>query len=273
MLLVVFVAFERRSDHPMLDVALFRNPRFTAASGSVAISFFALQGFIFLVTQYFQFIKNFSPLGTGVRLLPVASSVAVASIVGTKLAVRLGNKVDRRHRSHVLRRRAPLELHRVDQYVIYGHHLARCCSSGPAWVSPVRRRPKRSWVLSPKQKLGSDPRSTTPPAFSGARSESPSSEASQPPFTRAGWPRRIPAHLPPRAHRCGQGIGRRSARSLARAGQGRARPRSRRPHSCSRRRLLAQPGRWLRGCGRGHDRRCAHGRAAAAGSTTPDSRL
>jgi EmrB/QacA subfamily drug resistance transporter len=92
-LLGLFVAFERRTDHPMLDVALFRNPRFTAASGSVAISFFALQGFIFLITQYFQFIKTFSPLGTGVRLLPVASSVAVASVVGTKLAVRVGNKI------------------------------------------------------------------------------------------------------------------------------------------------------------------------------------
>jgi hypothetical protein len=77
----------------MLDVALFRNPRFSAASGSVAISFFALQGFIFLVTQYFQFVKDFSPLATGVRLLPVAGSVAVASVLGTRLAVRLGNKL------------------------------------------------------------------------------------------------------------------------------------------------------------------------------------
>ena len=42
----------------MLDLDLFRNPRFTAASLSVAISFFALSGFIFLVTQYAQFIKG-----------------------------------------------------------------------------------------------------------------------------------------------------------------------------------------------------------------------
>ncbi len=91
-LLVIFVILERRIDNPMLDVSLFRNPRFSAASGSVAISFFALQGFIFLITQYFQFIKSFTPLGTGVRLLPVAASVAVASVVGTKLAVRVGNK-------------------------------------------------------------------------------------------------------------------------------------------------------------------------------------
>ena len=90
----LFIVHESRSDHPMLDVALFRNPRFTAASGSVACSFFALQGFIFLVTQYFQFIKTFSPLGTGIREAPAGrGSVAVASVVGTKLAVRIGNKV------------------------------------------------------------------------------------------------------------------------------------------------------------------------------------
>ena len=92
-LLTIFVLVEQRTKHPMLDVALFRNPRFTAASGSVAISFFALSGFIFLVVQYFQIVKGYTPLGTGVRLLPVAGSVAVTSVVGTKLAVRVGNKV------------------------------------------------------------------------------------------------------------------------------------------------------------------------------------
>jgi EmrB/QacA subfamily drug resistance transporter len=88
-----FVAWERRTEHPMLDLSLFGNPRFTAASASVAISFFALSGFIFLVTQYFQFLKGYGPLSTGVRLLPVASCVAISSILGTRLAVRLGTKL------------------------------------------------------------------------------------------------------------------------------------------------------------------------------------
>jgi EmrB/QacA subfamily drug resistance transporter len=88
-----FVARERRTEEPMLDLSLFRNPRFTAASGSVAISFFALSGFIFLVTQYFQFLKGYGPLSTGIRLLPVASSVAISSILGTRLAVRIGTKL------------------------------------------------------------------------------------------------------------------------------------------------------------------------------------
>jgi EmrB/QacA subfamily drug resistance transporter len=93
LLAAAFVARERRTEHPMLDLSLFRNPRFTAASVSVAISFFALSGFIFLVTQYFQFLKGYGPLSTGVRLLPVASFVAISSILGTRLAVRFGTKL------------------------------------------------------------------------------------------------------------------------------------------------------------------------------------
>ena len=92
-LATAFVAWELRIEQPMLELSLFRNPRFTAASASVAISFFALSGFIFLVTQYFQFLKGYGPLSTGVRLLPVASSVAVSSIIGTKLSVRFGTKL------------------------------------------------------------------------------------------------------------------------------------------------------------------------------------
>jgi hypothetical protein len=87
------VAWERRAEQPILDVDLFRNPRFAAASASVGISFFALSGFIFLVTQMFQFVKGYGPLSTGVRLLPVASCVGIASILGAKLAVRLGTKL------------------------------------------------------------------------------------------------------------------------------------------------------------------------------------
>ncbi len=92
-LLVAFVARERSAAAPMLDVGLFRNLRFTAASGSVTVAFFALSGFIFLITQYFQFFKGYGPLSTGVHLLPVAISVGITSVLGTKLAVRFGTKV------------------------------------------------------------------------------------------------------------------------------------------------------------------------------------
>jgi EmrB/QacA subfamily drug resistance transporter len=91
--LVAFVARERTAAHPMLDVTLFRDRRFSAASGAVTITFFALFGFIFLVTQYFQFVRGYGTLSTGARILPVALSIAVASVVGAQLAPRIGTKV------------------------------------------------------------------------------------------------------------------------------------------------------------------------------------
>jgi hypothetical protein len=91
-IMTVFVNVELRVARPMLDVGFFRNPRFTAASGSITIGFFTLAGFTFLITQYFQFAKGYAPFETGVRLLPVATSIAVAAVAGTKLAVRIGNK-------------------------------------------------------------------------------------------------------------------------------------------------------------------------------------
>src|SRR5216683_2016558 len=92
-LLAAFVAWERHTVSPMLDVRLFRNMRFSAASASVTVAFFTLFGFIFLMTQYFQFIRGYGPLSTGVHLLPVALSVGVGSVAGTQLAVRAGTKL------------------------------------------------------------------------------------------------------------------------------------------------------------------------------------
>jgi EmrB/QacA subfamily drug resistance transporter len=92
-LLSGFLAWERRTSAPMLDVSLFRNARFSAACGAVTVSFFTLLGFIFVITQYFQLIKRYDPLSAGVHLLPVAVSVGVASVLGTKLAVRMGTKL------------------------------------------------------------------------------------------------------------------------------------------------------------------------------------
>ena len=92
LLLAAFILRERRAAEPMLDVRLFRDMRFSAASLAVTVSFFTLLGFIFLITQFFQFVRTYSPLSAGVHLLPVAASVAVGSVVGTRLAVRFGTK-------------------------------------------------------------------------------------------------------------------------------------------------------------------------------------
>jgi hypothetical protein len=80
-LLATFVRWELRVPHPMLPVSIFRNLRFSAASVAITASFFALFGFIFLITQYFQLVRGFGPLEAGVPTLPVAFSIALASVL------------------------------------------------------------------------------------------------------------------------------------------------------------------------------------------------
>jgi len=88
----IFIRWERGQRDPMLDVLLFKNARFSAASGAITAAFFALFGFIFLVTQYFQFVRGYGTLSSGLRTLPVAFSIAFAAITGTRLAVKYGNR-------------------------------------------------------------------------------------------------------------------------------------------------------------------------------------
>jgi EmrB/QacA subfamily drug resistance transporter len=93
LVLVVFVVHESRTEHPMLDVSLFRDLRFSAASAAIAFAFFALFGFVFLITQYFQFVRGYGPLDAGLRNLPVAFAVMVSSLLGTRLAIWAGTKL------------------------------------------------------------------------------------------------------------------------------------------------------------------------------------
>ena len=88
--LAAFALWERRSSHPMLDVSVFANRRFSGGSLAVTAGFLTLFGFIFVITQYFQFIKGYSAFEAGVRLLPVAVSIAVASVLGPRIVERAG---------------------------------------------------------------------------------------------------------------------------------------------------------------------------------------
>jgi EmrB/QacA subfamily drug resistance transporter len=92
LLVALFVRTERAVEHPMLDVRLFNDPRFSAASGAVTIAFFSLFGFIFVITQFFQFVRGYSALQAGAGILPVATSIALSSLAAGQLAPRWGSK-------------------------------------------------------------------------------------------------------------------------------------------------------------------------------------
>jgi EmrB/QacA subfamily drug resistance transporter len=87
-----FVAWEIHTPEPMLDVRFFTNPRFTAASLTISITFFALFGFIFLATQYLQFVLGYSALQAGLRTLPFAIAMMVVAPLSSKLVERFGTK-------------------------------------------------------------------------------------------------------------------------------------------------------------------------------------
>ncbi len=89
-LVVGFVLRELRTDHPMLDVRVFRIPRFSAAAGAIAVAFFALFGFIFLATQYFQFVRGYSTLSAGLHTLPFAIFAGITAPFAARLAMRFG---------------------------------------------------------------------------------------------------------------------------------------------------------------------------------------
>lgn len=90
--LTTFVLWELRSDHPMLNVQFFKNPRFTAANMSITLVFFALFGSVFFLTQYLQFVLGYTALQAGLRLTPMALVLMVMAPVAGQLVARVGTK-------------------------------------------------------------------------------------------------------------------------------------------------------------------------------------
>ena len=88
-----FVAWERRVGHPMLPLGYFRRPRFSVAMAALALGLFALTGGLFLQTQFLQFFLGYSPLGAGVRILPIAGLVAAGALVSARVVRVVGTKL------------------------------------------------------------------------------------------------------------------------------------------------------------------------------------
>jgi EmrB/QacA subfamily drug resistance transporter len=82
-LVAAFVAWELRAEHPMLPMRFFRNRTFALANlGSMFMSF-GMFGSVFLLAQFFQTVQGYSPLGSGLRILPwTAMPMVVAPIAG-----------------------------------------------------------------------------------------------------------------------------------------------------------------------------------------------
>ncbi len=89
-LAAAFVVWEVRTPHPMLNLSFFKNPRFSAGAGAIAIAFFAMFGMVFGLTQYLQFVQGYTPLEAGARMVPLALGVVVGAGNSHRLVAKLG---------------------------------------------------------------------------------------------------------------------------------------------------------------------------------------
>jgi len=90
--LIGFAAWELRSEHPMLDIRLFRDRGFSSVNVTAMLFSFGMFGAIFFLVQFLQVVQGLSPLAAGVRILPwTAMPMLLAPVVG-QLAERWGGK-------------------------------------------------------------------------------------------------------------------------------------------------------------------------------------
>ena len=106
----------------MLDLKLFRDRRFSVASGGMTLTFFAMFGTFFLVAQYFQLVLGYSPLESGLLQLPIAFIIMVIAPQVPRFVERFGARRRRAGRPDVHRRR-------------------------PGGAGPSGSRTARSWVV------------------------------------------------------------------------------------------------------------------------------
>jgi EmrB/QacA subfamily drug resistance transporter len=91
-LLPAFVLIERHGRSPMLDLSLFTNKLFSAASGAAFINGLSRFALMFLFVFYFQGPQGQSPIRAGVELAPMAIGMLIASPVAGVIADRHGSR-------------------------------------------------------------------------------------------------------------------------------------------------------------------------------------
>lgn len=85
-----FTIRELRTDAPMLDFSFFRNFHFSFGAAAIGFAFFALFGMIFLLTQYLQFVRGYTALEAGYRLIPIALGIMIGASQSHRWVARFG---------------------------------------------------------------------------------------------------------------------------------------------------------------------------------------
>ncbi|WP_371477611.1 MFS transporter [Kitasatospora sp. NBC_00315] len=92
LLLAAFARWELRTAHPMVDVRMFAVRTFTVAGIILAMTFFALSGLLFVLTQYLQLVHGYSPLKAGLGAVPFALAMAATAGTSALVTARIGTR-------------------------------------------------------------------------------------------------------------------------------------------------------------------------------------
>jgi EmrB/QacA subfamily drug resistance transporter len=87
---VVFVWWEARRPHPMLPLVFFRNTHFSAASWSIMVNFTVMMGMFFVLTQYMQFVRGYTPIEAAVHFMPAPLAMMGTAATSARLVQRFG---------------------------------------------------------------------------------------------------------------------------------------------------------------------------------------
>jgi EmrB/QacA subfamily drug resistance transporter len=87
-----FIAWELTQSNPLLDPRLFRHRAFASGTISISVQFFAFFGFLFLVLQYLQLVRDDSPLIAALSLIPMALAMMPCARAAPLLAARAGSR-------------------------------------------------------------------------------------------------------------------------------------------------------------------------------------
>lgn len=87
---LAFVHVERRAADPMMDLTLFRDGEYSVAIATVCVVLFTLYGMLLMTTQYLQNVRAFTPVQTGLLLLPFSVAMLVGAPLAGRLVGRLG---------------------------------------------------------------------------------------------------------------------------------------------------------------------------------------
>jgi EmrB/QacA subfamily drug resistance transporter len=92
-LLVLFVMWEKRYAYPMIDLGLFRRPRFLWGTVAATIGTFGLFGLLFTLPQYLQAVQGYDAFSTGLRLVPMMGGLILGAGGADRIVARIGTRI------------------------------------------------------------------------------------------------------------------------------------------------------------------------------------